>query len=526
MRIDLQDPELLRLIAIEEERERQLQEELAVSWKRVSVPAIEIEDAESELEGDDLALALFSSKVTYVEENGGVNIMVAEGTSTEQSFSIPVVACKKRINSDERLRGDGVVAPLPPSRRDPSVGGQMKIAIDVALMLKDLRRTDKVVVVGSSITKGFSGESYRLLAGRVASVDLYDPGEPETREEEIEGTWFRYHREEWPAGKEIVADAVFVDAFDVREGRALLFPIKARVYSIKDAQQPGAPPYEKPIVQMYPGARPYVQLSQTWERRWTNTDRTFHNYAGRLGSCAACREVDYRSRYEFTPFQYDVWVSMHAYGVAHCAIATHIRPPHQTNISTLIWRTTPRPVVLLPYNKKDLVVMVDRQAPPIAPKETTGFEWYNQIYVYAEGGEGEEGEDDRPPAARFPKNLQLSRSAVVLVNLPGRYVLEGSPKESKWAVLVIDSYVYALAYLDGDLNHCRRQRRNGGEVIVDYAYGPVVSLKPIGQWWLYRFEQRIAAGASPAVLAMRVLLTRRTREYKTFAGEGGRLRVM
>jgi len=523
MRINLQDPELLRRIAIEEERELQLQRDAMMYRKKVSVPAIDMEKAESELEGEDVALALFSSKTTYVEAAGLVEAVIGEGTSIEQKFTIPTVVCKKKINSDDRLKGDGVIAPLPPSRRDPTVSGQMKIAVDVALTLKDLRATDKVVVVGSAATEGFSGESYRLLAGRVESVDLYDPGEPDDIEEIVEGTLFRHYRAAWPEGKRIEADAVFVDAFDVDKGRALLFPVSARVYSIKDARYANAAPYERPIAQLYPDARPYVQLSDTTEWRWTNTSRLFHNYAGRLGSCAACRELDYRALYEFTPFQYDVWVSMHAYSVAKCTIATHVRPPTQTNISTLIWRTTPRPVVLRPHDKKSLVTIVDRHSPPAVTKELTGFEWHDRVYVYAEG-KGEEGEDDRPALARFPKNLLLPPSAVVLVDLPGQYVLPGSPAKAQWAVLVIDSYAYALAYLSGNPALGRRERRVGQEKVVDYVYGPIVSTRPIGQWFLYRFEQKLASGISPQTLSLRVLLTRRSRDYKTFSTSDGRFK--
>lgn len=519
MRIDLQDPELLRLIAIEEERERQLQLEAEMSSKKVRVPAIDLEGAETELAGEDVALALFSSRVTYVERKGVVEGVIAKDTSTEQKFSLPTVVCKKRINRDERLRGDGVIAPLPPPRADPSVSGQMKIAIDVALMLKDLRATDRVIVVGSSVTEGFSGESYRLLAGSVARVDLYDPGEPSTRAETIQGTLFAYHREKWPAEKTIVADAVFVDAFDVEKRRAILFPVEARVYSIKDARYADAPPYEKPISRLYPQARPYVQLSETTEWRWTNTERYFRNYAGRLGSCAACREVDYRAVKEFTPFQYDVWVSMHAYSVMKCTISTHVRPPLQTNISTLVWRTTVRPMLLRPHDGKALVSLVDRQAPPIVAKELTGYEWNGRIYVYTPGDEGEEGDDDRPAGSRFPQNLPLPRTAVALVDLPGKYTIKGAPATAAWAILVIDSYVYAMAYTQGDPVEGRRERRVGGALVVDYVYGPLVSANPIGLWFLYRFEQQVATGTTPAVLSMRVLLTRRTREYKTLAAK-------
>lgn len=518
MWINLQDPELLRLIAIEEERERQLQLETAMSNVKVRVPSIDLEGGLTELEGEDLAYALFSPRVTYTEEKGVVQGTVAKDTSTEQSFSVPVVICKKKINMDDRLRGDGVVAPLPPSRADPSVSGQMKIAIDVALTLKDLRETDNVVVVGSSVTEGFSGESYRLLAGSVARVDLYDPGEPEEREERIQGTLFSYHRERWPPGKRIEADVVFVDAFDVEKKRAILFPVTARVYSIKDARYAEAPAYEEPIARLYPDAKPYVQLSNTTEWRWTNTDRRFQNYAARLGSCAACREVDYRAGKEFTPFQYDVWVSMHAYSVAKCTIATHVRPPLQTNISTLIWRTTVRPLVLRPYDGKSVITLVDRHAPPVVVKETTGFEWNGRIFVYASADDKEVGDDDRPPASRFPQNMLLPRTAVALQNLPGRYSVPGAPTAAFWAILVVDSYVYAMAYLYGDPAEGRRERSVGTSQSVDYVYGPIVSKNPIGQWFLYRFEQLVATGKTPAALSMRVLLTRRTKDYKTMTG--------
>ena len=97
MRINLQDPELLRRIAIEEERELQLQRDAMMYRKKVSVPVIDIEKAESELEGEDVALALFSPKTTYVEAAGLVEAVIGEGTSIEQKFTIPTVVCKKKL---------------------------------------------------------------------------------------------------------------------------------------------------------------------------------------------------------------------------------------------------------------------------------------------------------------------------------------------------------------------------------------------------------------------------------------------
>lgn len=519
MWINLQDPELLRLIAIEEARERELAEEAKFYSKKMYVPDVQIEGGPGpELEDDDIAYALFSPRTQYEEKRGVVEMVYAQDTATEQRATLPLAVCKKKINLDRRLQGDGVVAPLPPSRGDPTVSGQMKIAIDVALLLKDVRPTDKVVVIGSSTAEGFSGESYQLLAGAVAEVDLYDPGEPSSYSETREGTVFRHHREPWPLNMRVEADVVFVDAYDSKLNRALSLEVSARVYSVKDARYPEASPYDKAFSVLYPGASQYVQLSATRERRWTNTDRSFRPYAGRLGTCSACREVDYRANYHFSPFQYDVWVSMHAYGVAKCAIATHVRPPVQTNISTLLWRTTVHPVILRPYDGKEVINLVDREDPPRLLKETTGFEWQGRVYVYQRGGE-DDGDDDRPERGRFPQNVPLPRTAVALISMRGSYALENSEAKSLWALLVIDTYVYALSYVCGDLEQGRRERVQGTRTIIDYVYGPLVASNPIGAWKLYRFERQVATGQTPATLALRILLARRTQAYKNLAAK-------
>lgn len=516
MFINLLDPELLQRIAEEEEAERQLMMSFRRPATTMYVSRIDVDEEKARELDDDIYMALFSPQVTYEEKDNRLDLVRDKGGATETRAVMATSEALVRINSDPRLKGDGVMAPLPPARGHVGVSGQMKIAIDVALALKEVRKTDKVIVVGSAAAEGYSGESYRLLAGAVAQVDLYDPQEQE-QEYEVEGTRFEHHKECWPEGKPIVADVVFTDAYDRERRRACEFDVRSRVYSIKEAHKQDSIPYKVHPTKRYPRSYCYEQLSNTQEKRYTSAKRFFSNYRGRLGDCAACREVDYRGQVEFSTAQYNTWVIMHSYTKEKCSIASHIRSALQTYASTVTWRTEMRPVVLEYYTRGQLIELGTREAPPRRDITKAGYEWFNQTYVYATREERPDDVDDRPPTARFPRNVVPARSAVTLTAIEGDYRLPESPVGARWFLLVVDTYVYALCVKEGE-ERPRRSRRVDGRVIEDYAYGPIASPIPIGPWVAYRHEKCVAKGKNGDILSMRVLITRKTHAYATLGG--------
>jgi len=203
---------------------------------------------------------------------------------------------------------------LIPSRGDASVSGQMKIAIDVALTLPLVKQTDDVLVVGSANVHG-PGESYDLLAGSVHTVTCVDPQEIE-QTYDLNGTTYDRHKDIWEDEHPMVADVVLADAFCPGKG-TIIGPVEARVYSLKvTADDPQL--YDKWDV----GGKKfeYLQLSTTVERRLTSHAREYHAPIGRLGNCAACREVDsiWPLSYDFSPTQLETWRKMHRYGPKNC----------------------------------------------------------------------------------------------------------------------------------------------------------------------------------------------------------------
>jgi len=237
---------------------------------------------------------------------------------------------------------------LPPSRR-LNISGQTKIAIDVSLLLQYLKKSDIVDVVGSG-SSIFGGNSYLLLAGVVAQVNLYDPFN--CRDNCIlEGTHFNYHRRIF-SDLDIVGDVLINDAFDTDFGLPVYVNVAPyRVYSVK---------YFDPAIEKYPGPnkffydfvevdewpvgeyerhdncrgksilfdkknkemlqyniRPsfiYGQIGSTkCEVRRVYPARPWSISQVRLGSCPACIEFAHRGNYIFSDFQLKVWKAMHSY---------------------------------------------------------------------------------------------------------------------------------------------------------------------------------------------------------------------
>jgi len=174
------------------------------------------------------------------------------------------------------------VAPLLPSRGAPATG-QLKICADVVAMFVKLRKTDKVLVIGSSSEHEVTGSAYFMLAGRVAEVDMYDPYEVNYVESVIKGTRFRFHKEFWTKKKIEGYDVVFDDAW--LSGDTIVHDIRARecsqkVFSIKDHQR---------SVKRKGYYHGQIHVA---EKRFTNTPRYYQGYK-HVGTCVACREIGF-----------------------------------------------------------------------------------------------------------------------------------------------------------------------------------------------------------------------------------------
>lgn len=203
---------------------------------------------------------------------------------------------------------------LIPSRADDTVSGQMKIAVDVALVLPYVRVTDDVLVVGSANCNGI-GESYHLLAGSVKRVTCVDPQEIDTTYE-MAGTVYERHAGQWDTTQPYIADVVLVDAFSPDQG-TIMAGVDAREYSLKRTTDVRDLAREwKTTGEQYI----YRQLSVTQEVRVTSQPRKSRPPLGRLGDCAACREVDsiWPTEFDFSPEQRKNWRIMHKYGAQTC----------------------------------------------------------------------------------------------------------------------------------------------------------------------------------------------------------------
>lgn len=202
-----------------------------------------------------------------------------------------------------------------PSRADETTTGQMKIATDVALMLPYVKRVDDVLVIGSANCSGI-GESYHLLAGAVDRVVCVDPQEIEATYD-MAGTTFIRQAKRWVVGEPLVADVVFADAWIEGVG-TIRGPVDAREYSLKVTRDEPDLYYKWEVSGE---CHEYRQLSVTQETRLVSNRRDYSAPRGRMGTCAACRELDsvWPPWYEFSPSQRKVWRAVHRYGGGTCA---------------------------------------------------------------------------------------------------------------------------------------------------------------------------------------------------------------
>jgi len=176
-------------------------------------------------------------------------------------------------------------APDLPSRRTP-VTGQLKLYIDVFSMLRYVKSTDRVLVVGSNGANQKGGNAYLLLASRVKEVHLYDPAEESTCEKLIKGTLFKYYKQEF-RGQVKNYDIYFNDAY--HNGQEVFLPYEGvRVFSLKCL---GDPHEFKKKHNIFQKLYIYGQL-HTDERRLSNVPRTYVTYNS-VGTCPACIEIGY-----------------------------------------------------------------------------------------------------------------------------------------------------------------------------------------------------------------------------------------
>lgn len=286
-------------------------EEILPKWgqpQQISVPLLPSTDAQVQWAYGD------SAEFVVREINGIQMAMVKKQWNQPEMLMIPVETIVRsyiRIE-DEQMIPEARVS-LIPSRADDRVTGQMKIAIDVALMLPYMSPTDDVLVVGSANCNGI-GESYHLLGGTVATVTCLDPQEVPMNYE-MNGTRFVRHVHAW--GEEIMqADVVFSDAWSPERG-LIGAEVRARDFSLKvTAEEPGLEARWQVAQQVYP----YRQVSRTNEIRLVSRPRNHSAPRHRLGSCPACVEVDsvWPREFNFNPGQRAVWRAMHRYGAETC----------------------------------------------------------------------------------------------------------------------------------------------------------------------------------------------------------------
>lgn len=532
MIIDTEDDSIKAYLARRARIENQLLEEKWPSEPRtVETTALPQWDRSIEVEGDDLPRVLLDERAEYTISGGIIDVVLRRDTATEQHVKLLEREAISYFSEGRHVKkGMAMPALLPPPRRDPTVSGQMKLAIDVALTLPHMLKTDKVVVIGSAAYDGVTGASYYLMAGRVAQVDLWDPQGPE-QTETIEGTVFCHHRAMWPKGRLVKADVVFNDAYDKDAERAVVLPVEARVYSLKDVGEG----VEYEILARHPTAWRYGQLSDTGEVRWVSHPRIAGRYVRKLGDCAACRELDYKcTSYTMTDYQMSIWRDQHAYKTQRgltCVLSQHDRPLSQAIASTITWRTHATPLTVRRATRRDELNMI--QLDEAMPRQyLTGYGFYcakDQPWRFVEREEEKLGDAEwRDPPIRH--NFKLPNKAICLEEIPyvrvtggpgslthqetaatmtadGEFVPSKKVELRVWsALLVVDTYVYLLSV-----------REAPGEVPSPrgYCYGPIVSPRSIGVWVAMRFGRKVSSGRTGQMLAMRSVLARRTGRYES-----------
>lgn len=528
MIIDMEDESIKNYLAQRQRVEKRLiEEKWPIVDQTIEVTMLPAWERSEELSGENLPKVLLDERAEFTITGGVIDVVVRRDTSTEQQVKILEREATSYYSEGRHVRpGMAVPVLLPPSRRDPSVSGQMKLAVDVALTLPHMLKTDRVVVIGSAAYEGVTGASYYLMAGRVAQVDLWDPQGPDC-EEVVEGTLFRHHREYWPRDQCVEADVVFNDAYDKAAKRAIVLDVKARVFSLKDV----GPAVEREIVKRHPTAWRYGQLSDTGEARWISHPRIAGRYVKKLGNCAACRELDYKNtNYVFSDYQLSIWRDQHAYKVTGCVLTQNDRPPSQTTASTITWRTHAFPLTVRLASRQDSLNMIELDE--AMPRQfLTGYGFYcsrERVWKFMEREEEKPGDELWRDVA-IKHSFPLPNKAICLQEIPyvktvggpaptairevspsitevGEFVPGKATELRVWtALLVIDTYVYLLSV---------REAASEKPGSLGYCYGPVISPRSIGAWSASRFGRVVAQGRSGQMLAMRSVLARKTGRYE------------
>jgi len=472
------------------------------------------------VKGEMLPLVLINDVCVY--EQVGIELIVKVKSSP--ICKVSVAEAVKFYSADNHVPEGGEYhyvpyrvgmgyVPLPPSRRDPRVTGQLKLLIDVALFLPYMRREDSVIVVGSANTCGTqAADCYRLMEGIVKDIFLYDPYQP-VIDEFRHGTHVMGFAEEYKT----VAYCTFFfnDAAisDDKVVRNVLVPFVAKYYSLKCA---GKKQERSRVKTLYHTRNinyfEYVQLSDTSELRLTSHPRHFVKYVQRLGDCPACVEIDYHlpADFSFTDYQYQVIRDIHAYGTVECSLKKSSRPLSQIYVNTILMRTVNMPIYL---TSQDPGIMSFRDEPYLYAQRDrirnpdglmgSTLDYQNLRYYFTH----EMRLHDFPLSSEFDVHHiiheKYRRQSVVFFPRGRRMVkLKFLDAETYMGLLVIDTYAYELDYL----------------VIADKQSVP--GLFPtecyLTKWWVSRFGDILKRGLNATTLMGSITVVLRSHQYVKF----------
>lgn len=405
--------------------------------------------------------------------------------------------------------------PLPPSRRDASVTGQLKLMVDVALSLPYVKKTDVVCVLGSANTFGTAAaESYRLLEGKVQTLILEDPFQPHVNEN-VNGTRVIGIPQEHPLTERVICDVYFNDASNSVNGKLknVVVPFTARYFSLKCA---GLKPEQLKVARSYKASGykfyTYTQISDTYEKRLTSEPRYFQNYVHRLGTCAACVEIDYHlpENFFFDDYQYRVIRDIHAYGQVHCTMARQSRPVSQTLVNTLVMRTMVVPLYLttdvMEARGEGVPYHIGEREKIVNPMDLQGsaLDVDNVRYFFTlEKDECMKAEEVVAPLQLHQViDYKFVRQSVVFIDLGERPRRLNEIFKTWYGLLVVDTYVYEFDYsMDGT---------------GDLCVGMFPTRCPVTKWWVSRFGTILQRGLTAASLAAAVTVLLRNHQYRKF----------
>jgi len=533
---DLDPEEMARLYELygraEDEKVQMLMDRFAPSEGQLKCQMLMTAEPKCVVQGQMLPLALIDVQLEYRVEKG----IVVIGDITRQARSaekarVGVHAAREFYTSGSHVPVGGQyvfrkmsptqsLAPLPPSRRDSRVTGQMKILVDVALSLPHLRKQDIVYVVGSANTTGTeAAESYRLLEGCVAEIHLVDPKQPAFKQKR-QGTLVQgYTRAQTEI---VVADVLFNDAAEMQEKgdmrvlRNVVLPFEARYFSLKCA---GSSTEQARVMSEYKKQGKkyhwYVQLSDTFEMRLVSEPRYVGYYHQRLGDCPACVEIDYQlpSNYVLSEHQYEVIRDMHAYGQVQCQMTSVTRPVGMVIVNTFLMRVLNAPVFLTadlmktnyeengqPYcvEKRDAIVTSSQL---YSSSIDIGAERY---YFIAEEQEFQMFYWNY--YAPFPLHLTLEkrfeRNSVIFLDQGERLTRLKEITNTYLGLLILDAHVYVLDYA----------RDGQGEQL----FKGFPTRCPVTKWWVSRYGEILARGMTAASLSAAIAVVLRNHQYNRF----------